>query len=123
VRTSGTERPIRRPKDAQQQKEAYSGKKKRPTKKHVTLTHPTPQYILAASQEAQGSKHEKKIFDEAALSCTTPIPISADSGFQGLEVGQAVVIPPIKGKRKKKGEPGEELTRAQQRTGQNAYQH
>jgi hypothetical protein len=113
VLTDGTERPIRRPKDAQQQKEAYSGKKKRHTKKHVTLTHPKTQYILAASAEANGSKHDKKIFDEAALSCTTPIPISADSGFQGLEVGQAVVITPIKRKRKKKGEPREELTPAQ----------
>jgi hypothetical protein len=113
VLTDGTERPIRRPKDDQEQKEAYSGKKKRHTKKHVTLTHPKTQYILAASEEANGSKHDKKIFDEAALSCTTPIPISADSGFQGLEVGKAVVVTPIKRKRKKKGEPRDELTPAQ----------
>jgi hypothetical protein len=113
VLTDGTERPIRRPKDAQEQKEVYSGKKKRHTKKHVTLTHPKTQYILAASEEAHGRKHDKKIFDEAALSCTTPIPISADSGFQGLELGNAVVVTPIKRKRKKKGEPREELTPAQ----------
>ncbi len=113
VLTDGTERPIRRPKDDQEQKEAYSGKKKRHTKKHVTFTHPKNQYILAASQEAKGSKHDKKIVDEAALSCTTPIPINADSGFQGLEVGQAVVVTPIKRKRKKKGEPRDELTPAQ----------
>jgi hypothetical protein len=77
VLTDGTERPIRRPKDPQEQKEAYSGKKKRHTKKHVTLTHPKTQYILATSEEANGSKHDKKVFDEAALRCTTPIPISA----------------------------------------------
>ena len=52
VLTDGTERPIRRPKDAQEQKEAYSGKKKHHTKKHVTLTHPKTQYILATSEEA-----------------------------------------------------------------------
>jgi DDE superfamily endonuclease len=113
VLTDGTERPIRRPKDDQEQKEAYSGKKKRHTKKHVTLTHPKTQYILAASEEANGSKHDKKILDEAALSCTTPIPLSADKGFQGLELGNAVVVTPIKRKRKKKGQPREELTSAQ----------
>ena len=113
VLTDGTERPIRRPKDAGEQKEAYSGKKKRHTKKHVTLTHPKSQYILATSEEATGSKHDKKVFDEAALSCTTSLPINADSGFQGLEVGNAVVVTPIKRKRKKKGEPREELTPAQ----------
>jgi hypothetical protein len=113
VLTDGTERPIRRPKDTQEQKEAYSGKKKRHTKKHVTLTHPKTQYLLATSEEANGSKHDKKVFDEAALCCTTSIPIRADSGFQGLEVGKAVVVTPIKRKRKKKGESKEELTPAQ----------
>jgi DDE superfamily endonuclease/Helix-turn-helix of DDE superfamily endonuclease len=113
VLTDGTERPIRRPKDAQEQKEAYSGKKKHHTKKHVTLTHPKTQYILATSEEAHGSTHDKKIFDEAALSCTTPIPLSADSGFQGLELGHAVVVTPMKRKRNKNGEPRDELTPTQ----------
>jgi DDE superfamily endonuclease/Helix-turn-helix of DDE superfamily endonuclease len=113
VLTDGTERPIRRPKDGGEQKEAYSGKKKRHTKKHVTLTHPKSQYILATSEEANGSKHDKKVFDEATLSCTTCIPINAESGFQGLEVGNAVVVTPIKRKRQKKGERREELTPAQ----------
>src|SRR5947209_18254935 len=74
VLTDGTERPIRRPKDAQEQKEAYSGKKKRHTKKHVTLTHRKTQYILAASEEAHGRKHDKQNLDEAALSCTSHNP-------------------------------------------------
>lgn len=113
VLTDGTERPIRRPKESQKQKEAYSGKKRRHTKKHVTLTHPQTQYILATSEEANGSKHDKKILDEAALSCTTSIPLSADKGFQGLELGNAVVVTPIKRKRKKKGQPREELTSEQ----------
>jgi hypothetical protein len=111
--TDGTERPIHRPKSDPEQKETYSGKKKRHTKKYVTMTHPTTQYILACTQEAPGSAHDKKILDEAALTCTAPIPLTADSGFQGLEVGQAVVTTPIKRKRKKKGEPKDELTPAQ----------
>lgn len=54
VLTDGTERPIRRPKDNDKQKKAYSGKKKRHTKKHVTLVHPGTQYILAVSNEYDG---------------------------------------------------------------------
>lgn len=110
IRTSGTERPIRRPKDEEKQKATYSGKKKRHTKKHVTITHPKTQRILAVSEEALGTKHDKKLFDEMELSCTTPIPVLGDSGFQGLEVGQAVVTTPIKRKPTKKGEPKSELS-------------
>jgi hypothetical protein len=40
ILTDGTERPVRRPKEATRQKEDYSGKKKWHTKKYVTFTHP-----------------------------------------------------------------------------------
>src|SRR5204862_2804225 len=110
VLTDGTERPIRRPKDDEQQKEHYSGKKKRHTNKHVTITHPKTQRILAVSLEAPGTKHDKKIFDEMELSCEAAIPVKGDSGFQGLQVGQAVVTTPFKRKPTKKGEPKSELT-------------
>lgn len=79
----------------------------------MTLTHPTTQYILARTEEAQGRAHDKKILDESALTCTTAIPLTADSGFQGLVLGSAVVVTPFKRKRKKKGEPKDELTAAQ----------
>ncbi len=82
VLTDGTERPIHRPKDDEKQKEHYSGKKKRHTSKHVTITHPKTQRILAVSEEAPGTKHDKKILDEAQISCTTAIQVRADSGFQ-----------------------------------------
>jgi len=113
VLTDGTERPIRRPKDATRQQEDYSGKKKRHTRKHVTLTHPQTQYIVAVSEEAPGTKHDKKILDEAQLSCTSGLLVQADTGFQGLEIGNALVITPLKRKRKKKGEPKDELTPSQ----------
>jgi hypothetical protein len=80
VLTDGTERPIHRPKDDGEQKEHYSGKKKRHTSKHVTITHPKTQRILAVSEEAPGTRHDKKIIDEAQLSCTTALPVRADSG-------------------------------------------
>jgi DDE superfamily endonuclease len=113
VLIDATERPIRRPKEPTKQQEDYSGKKKRHTKKHLTITHPQTHYILATSQEAPGSKHEKKMLDESHLTCQESLPIGADSGFQGLEIGNAVVVTPIKRKRKKKGEPKDELTQAQ----------
>jgi hypothetical protein len=113
VLTDGTERPIRRPKDDEEQKKHYSGKKKRHTSKHVTITHPNTQRILAVSEEAPGTKHDKKIMDEEHLSCTTSIQGRADSGFQGLSIGNAEIIIPFKRKRKKKGEPKDELTEQQ----------
>src|SRR5260370_15418321 len=111
--TDGTERRIRRPKDAVKQKEHYAGNKKSHTSKHVTITHPKTQRILAVSEEAPGTKHDKKIMDEAQLSCTTNLAIRADSGFQGLSIGSAEIIIPFKRKRKKKGEPKDELTEQQ----------
>jgi DDE superfamily endonuclease len=113
ILTDGTERPVRRPKDEEKQKEQYSGKKKRHTKKHVTLTHPKSQRILAVSEEAPGTKHDKRIFDEMEMSCETAIPVKGDSGFQGLQVGQAVVTTPIKRKSTRKGEPKSQLTEEQ----------
>jgi len=113
VLTDGTERPIRRPKDDIEQKEHYSGKKKRHTSKHVTITHPKTQRILAVSEEAPGTMHDKKIIDEAQLTCTTALQVRADSGFQGLSLGNAEIIIPFKRKRKKKGERKDELTEQQ----------
>jgi len=68
---------------------------------------------LATSQQAPGSTHEKKLLDESHLSCQESLPIGADRGFQGLEIGKAVVVTPIKRQRKKQGEPRDELTPAQ----------
>ena len=96
VLTDGTERPIRRPKDETKENEHYSGKKKRHTSKHVTIVHPKTQRILAVSEEAPGTKHDKKIMDEAQLSCTTALQVRADSGFQGLSIGNAEIIIPFK---------------------------
>ena len=108
--TDGTERPIQRPKDEGEQKEHYSGKRKRHTSKHVTITPPKTQRILAVSEEAPGTMHDKKILDEEKLSCTTELQVRADRGLQGLSIGNAEIIIPFKRKRKKKGEPKDELT-------------
>lgn len=38
VLLDGTERPVQRPKDSKKQKAHYSGKKKRHTRKHITVS-------------------------------------------------------------------------------------
>lgn len=111
--TDGTERPIRRPHAEKEQNTTSSGKKKRQTKKDVTLTHPRTQSLLASTEEAPGSTHDKNIVDEAHVRCATAIPLLGDRGFQGLELGQAVVTTPFTRTCKKKGEPNDELTEAQ----------
>jgi hypothetical protein len=49
VLADGVERPVQRPKDKDKQTDQYSGKKKRHTKKNVTIVHPKSQFILAVS--------------------------------------------------------------------------
>jgi hypothetical protein len=114
ILSDGVERPMHRPKDKEEQKKQYSGKKKRHTKKHVTITHPKTQYILGVSDEHPGRDHDKKIIDDAEIQCRSPIPAGLDSGFAGLSIGEAKIVLPIKRKRSKKGEPKHELTDEQQ---------
>jgi hypothetical protein len=118
VIADGVERPVRRPKDKDKQKKQYSGKKRHHTTKRVTIVHPKNQFILAASDEYDGTRHDKKIADEMELQCRSPIPIGVDSGFEGWMPGAAKLILPIKKKRKKKGEPKDVLTDEQK-----AYNH
>ena len=118
VLADGVERPVQRPKDKEKQTDQYSGKKKRHTKKNVTINHPQNQFILAVSEEYGGRVHDKKIIDEEELHCRSPLPMGVDSGFVGLVIGKAKVILPIKKKRKKKGEPKDILTDEQK-----AYNH
>jgi hypothetical protein len=110
VIADGVERPVRRPKDKDQQKTKYSGKKKRHTTKLVTIVHPKNQFILAVSEEYDGTCHDKKIADEMELQCRSPIPIGVDSGFEGWQPGAAKLILPIKRKRKPKGQPKDVLS-------------
>lgn len=110
VLADGVERPVRRSKDKDKQKKQYSGKKRHHTTKRVTMVHPKSQFILAASDEYDGKRHDKKIADEMEVACRSPIPIGADSGFEGWIPGKAKLILPIKRKRTPKGQPKDVLT-------------
>lgn len=86
VMIDGTERPIQRPKDPEQQKLNYSGKKKRHTRKHLAAVDEKKR-VLILSQARNGKVHDKRAHDEDDLAGSVPeeIPIEVDLGFQGLQ--------------------------------------
>ncbi|WP_414572341.1 transposase family protein [Nostoc sp. CCY 9925] len=86
VMIDGTERPIARPQDPEQQKQNYSGKKKRHTRKHLAAVDETKR-ILILSKAREGKLHDKRFHDEDDIAGSVPdeIPIEVDSGFQGIQ--------------------------------------
>ena len=86
VMIDGTERPIQRPKDPEQQKLNYSRKKKRHTRKHLAAVDEKKR-VLILSQARNGKVHDKRAHDEDDLAGSIPkeIPIEVDLGFQGLQ--------------------------------------
>ncbi len=82
----GTERPVPRPKDLEQQKEHYSGKKKRHTRNHITGSTRKKRFILL-TQARGGRMHDKRQLDAAGLVQHIPdeVAIEGDLGFQGLQ--------------------------------------
>ena len=86
VIVDGTERPIQRPKDSEQQKAHYSGKKKRHTRKHITGSTRQKRVILL-TKARPGTLHDKRQLDEEDLVRHIPdeVAVEGDLGFQGLQ--------------------------------------
>lgn len=86
VMLDGTERPIQRAKDYEQQKTDYSGKKKRHTRSHLGAVTPDRR-ILVLSQAYPGKAHDKGILNTEGWAEWIPdeVKIQGDSGFQGLQ--------------------------------------
>ena len=82
----GTERPIQRDKDYDKQKENYSGKKKRHTKKNIVITDEEKKILILTDTES-GSKHDKKLLDESEIMEKIPDGVSGcvDLGFNGVD--------------------------------------
>ena len=109
----GTERPVQRPKNNESQKEHYSGKKKRHTRKHITGSTPDKRVIILT--KARGGKiHDKRQLDEEVLVEYLPddVDIEADLGFQGLQNEYEGVLLPHK---KPKGKELSALQKMQNR--------
>lgn len=82
----GTERPVQRPQDPERQKEHYSGKKKRHTRKHITGSTRKKRVILLTKARA-GTVHDKRQLAEAEIIEHIPdaVRVEGDLGFQGLQ--------------------------------------
>jgi hypothetical protein len=96
----GTERPIRRPKDKEKQRQHYSGKKKRHTVKNNVISDKRTRKIKALSPTCAGKKHDKKLADEQDLTFPPGSQLWKDTGFQGYEPDHVQTFQP---KKKPKG--------------------
>ena len=79
----GAERPIRRPKDKDNQKQDYSGKKKSHRKKNLLIS--SEKRIVYLGPTSPGSVHDKKLADESGLTYPPDALVVKDTGFQGYE--------------------------------------
>lgn len=108
----GTERRVERPKDAEEQRKQYSGKRKAHTNKNVVVSEAQSGRVVYLSQTYAGKTHDKKIADEArtarkVLSCEQEARISypegtvlyQDTGFQGYAPRVKKVLQPKKTKK------------------------
>lgn len=86
VMIDGTERPIQRPQDPQRQKQHYSGKKRRHTRKHLAAVDQNKR-VLVLSKAREGTVHDKKLHDQDDIAGFVPdaIPIELDLGFLGVD--------------------------------------
>ena len=108
----GMEQPIRRPKNPERQRQQYSGKKKRHTKKNIVLSDVKQGYIHYLGKTQEGRKHDKRCADEEKFMCKQDVDIGSDLGFMGLKVGRARII---HAKKKPKGKELTETDRVQNR--------
>lgn len=106
----GTEREIPRPADDEQQKENYSGKKKKHTLKNSLIVNALC-FIVFVGATVSGAVHDKKIaeqqYADVLARAKAKITLWQDSGYQGFApAGVSIVQPQKKPK-------GKELTPAQ----------
>lgn len=107
----GTERPIERPKNAEKQRQYYSGKKKRHCIKNNVLINRQAKILLLTPTDP-GTKHDKKIADEACLVLPVGSRLCQDTGFQGYTLAGVTIIQPMKKPRKKELSPDQKNSTA-----------
>jgi hypothetical protein len=91
----GTEREIPRPVDEDEQKENYSGKKKKHTVKNAVIITATC-LILFVSPSVLGKTHDKKIADTMYSSFLSPCVLYQDTGYQGFRPEGVTIMQPVK---------------------------
>jgi DDE superfamily endonuclease/Helix-turn-helix of DDE superfamily endonuclease len=95
----GTERPLNRPKDKEDRKTYYSGKKKAHTLKNNVITQRGGK-VLFLSDTYEGKKHDKKIADEEGYEFPDGSRLWQDTGFQGYSPEGVRIEQPKKKPRK-----------------------
>lgn len=111
----GTERPIRRPKDSKKQRENYSGKKKRHTKKNLIVSDKEKKIVIL-SNTREGKVHDLRNLRDEEIASIIPEKVTAamDGGFLGIQKDYPklkVIMP----KRKPKGRELTEKEKEQNR--------
>ena len=79
----GAERPVRRPKNKDDQKRNYSGKKKAHRKKNLVIS--SEKRVVYLGPTSPGSVHDRALADESALTYPPDALVLKDTGFQGYE--------------------------------------
>ena len=90
----GVERPVRRPKDKDDQKKDYSGKKKSHRKKNLVLS--SERRVVYLGPTSPGSVYDKKLADESGLLYPSDALVLKDTGFQGYEPPDTETLQPKK---------------------------
>ena len=90
----GAERPIRRPKDKDDQKKNYSGKKKAHRKKNLLIS--SEKRVVYLGPTNPGSVHDKKLADGSGLTYPADALVVKDTGFQGYEPPHTDTLQPKK---------------------------
>jgi hypothetical protein len=103
----GTERRRQRPRDADQQQEHYSGKKKAHTDKNLVLVSADTGVIRYLGQTHGGRHHDKSIADAEDLRYPVGTLLGKDTGFQGYEPMGVLTYQPKKKPKGRELSPGD----------------
>src|SRR3712207_2534745 len=91
----GTERPIHRPQDPEEQRLYYSGKQKQHTIKHdIVIDEPCK--IRFLSETGEGKKNDKRLADESGYGVPQDSVLAKDAGFQGFHLEGVSILQPKK---------------------------
>lgn len=90
----GAERPVHRPKNKDDQKQNYSGKKKAHRKKNLLIS--SEKRVVYLGPTSPGSVHDKKLADESGLTYPPDALLLKDTGFQGYESADCATLQPKK---------------------------
>lgn len=91
----GVERAIQRPRDPENQRKFYSGKKKQHTVKNNVFSNAECK-IRFLSRTVEGKKHDKKLADESEYQLPAGSRLLQDTGFQGFTVSEVRILQPQK---------------------------